>query len=172
MPRVTSGARHPLPWLSDRSICLGDCVHWSNWGWGEGVFHIQNVLKVPYFKCYLMQVVYSHTQLFKLELKQEVVISDGFICHSFPPLLSRWTGTCHRLIIWVICCRWGGEVDTAITSDLQTLTHNSNCTLVTDAIIAHWPLQTSGALSALAASGDLPGGLAPGEDGRLCRGCH
>lgn len=57
----------------------------------------------------------------------------------------------------------------SVCSYLQTLTHNSNCTLVTGPIIAHWPFQTHGtlllALTASWSSG--PGGLAQVEDRRL-----
>lgn len=56
-----------------------------------------------------------------------------------------------------------------LCSYAQTLTHNSNCTFVTDPIIAHWPFQTRGTLLlTLAASWRSgPGGLAQVEDRRL-----
>lgn len=97
---------------------------------------LRNVLKVAHFKCYLMQVVYQ-THLFQLKPEQ-VVMSEVFISNSFLfPALKEMKWYWCWPIIWVICCRWGGETDRAVISDLQTVTHNSTCALVAEAVTAH-----------------------------------
>lgn len=134
---------------TDRKICPGDYVHWSDWGCGEGTFHIRNVLKVPYFKLFNARGLFKHICSSSSWNKKWSFQTFSFVIQFSPLLPSRWGGTRHRLIIWAVCGRCGGETGGTIISGLQTRAHNSNCTVVTDAIVPHWPFQTHGTVLAV-----------------------
>lgn len=155
MPCVTSGACHPFHGLNgQKNLPRGlRALKWL--GLGEGTFHIRNVLKVSYFKLFNARGLFKHICSSLSWNKKWSFQTFSFVIYFSPLLPSRWSGTRHRLIIWVVCGRWGGETGSTIISGLLTSTHNSNCTLVTDAIVPHWPFQTHGTLLALPDSQEI-----------------